>query len=259
MPEILKFFNITKGGRAEFTFSDDNGNITKLKLSPEIIPHQDVVNINDEIKKKPISMSGDSKSEYSDLYWYKYIPQDKIMYFQYNNCIDRNTGKEIGIKDCEKFPEFDKFEDGLITQLNEKEINKFIIDLRDNTGGDSRLMTDFASRLSNIKKLNQNGKIFIITGRKTFSSAVFACISLKDSTQAISFGEPTGGNVNGYGNVGLIILPNSKINISCSTKYFNLSPKYKDSFTPDVEIEQSYDDYVNGIDDAYEAIKNYKG
>ena len=119
-------------------------------------------------------------------------------------------------------------------------------------------MSSFVLSLSNIKKLNEKGEIFVLTGRETFSSGVSACISLKNSTNAIFCGEPTGGNVNCYGDKLMITLPNSKINVSYSTQYFTLSSEYKENFTPNITVEQSFDDYAKGIDDVYEAVKSYK-
>lgn len=258
MPEVLTFLNIIKDDKAEFAFSDDKGNVRKLNLSPKTSTELNIVYARDLTTKKPLNMQQDNSTLYSNLYWYKYIPEDKIMYFQYNQCIDRDIARSMGFKDWEQYPEFSKFSDELIKALNVKEVEKFIIDLRNNTGGSSKLMSDFAGKLYDVKKLKEQGKVFVITGKKTFSSGVMACLTIKNSTKALFFGESTGGNVNGYGEVTDITLPNSKIQISCSTKYFGLSPEYKEGFTPDVTIEQSFNNYISGIDDVYEAIKSYK-
>mgnify|MGYP002406501490 CR=1 FL=1 len=257
IPEVLKFLNITKENKVQFTLSDDKGNITKLNLSPQIVKLENMISVKDSIAKT-ITMYNNDMNDYDNAYWYKYIPDDKIMYFQYNQCIDRYIAKDHGIENYEKYPDFNKFSDELIKELNDKEIDKFIIDLRYNGGGNSRLMTGLAPQLTNITKLNKKGKIFVLIGRETFSSAVYACTSLKESTKAIFVGEPTGGNPNCYGDILRLTLPNSKIQVSYSTKYFELAPEYKENFTPDIPIEQSYIDYTKGIDDVYEAARAYK-
>ena len=258
MPEVLKFLNIIKEDEAEFTFNDDKGNIKKLNLSPKTSAELNTVYARDLMTKKPVITQQGNSNLYDTLYWYKYIPEDKIMYFKYNQCMDRNIAKMMGYKNWEQFPDFSEFGDDLIKEINDKDIDKFIIDLRDNTGGDSSLMSDFAGKLYDIKKLKEQGKVFVMTGRKTFSSGVLACLTIKNSTKALFFGEATGGNVNGYGEITAIILPNSKIQVSCSTKYFDKSSEYKEGFIPDVTIEQSFNNYISGIDDVYEAIRNYK-
>jgi len=255
IPEVLRFLNITKENKVQFSFSDDKGNIIKLNLSPQTGKLENMVSVEDSLTKT-VSMYNNDMNDYDNAFWYKYIPDDKIMYFQYNQCIDRNIAKHYGIENYEKYPDFNKFTDELIKELNDKEIDKFIIDLRYNRGGDSGLMNGFARKLSNITKLN--GKIFVLIDKNTFSSGVIACVSLKKITNAIFIGEPTGGNVNCYGDIKKLILPNSKIPISYSTEYFELAPEYEENFTPDIPIEQSYIDYTKGIDDVYEAAKAYK-
>ncbi len=256
-PEVLKFLEIATEDTAEFTFIDDKGNTKKLKLSPKASDIKDIIQVKDLMPKKPLCMKHEG-NYFKKIYWYEYIPDDKIMYFQYNSCIDRNVAKRYGYKNYEQFPEFDKFSEQLVKELNNREIEKFIIDLRGNPGGDSRLFSNFVNELCNIEKLKHKGKIFVITGRNTFSSGLIACIELKYLTKALFFGEPTGENVNHYGEVRSISLPNSKIMVSYSTKYFELSSEYKENFIPDVLIEQSFNNYINGIDDVYEAIRSYK-
>jgi len=129
------------------------------------------------------------------------------------------------------------------------------VDLRNHTGGDDGLMNKFVGKICSNEKLNKKGEIFVIIGRQTMSYGVLACLSLKNYTNAIFIGEPTGGNVNGYGEIRKFTLPNSKIMVTYASKYFKDSAYYKEGFTPDIPVEQSSKDYFNGIDDAYEAIK----
>lgn len=78
-------------------------------------------------------------------------------------------------------------------------------------------------------------------------------IALKENTNAILYGEPTGGKPNGYGEVRRFTLPNSKLIINYSTKYFE-SKIENDSLMPDHVIEPSISDYINGIDPVMEEI-----
>ncbi|MBV7272060.1 hypothetical protein I6U48_03900 [Clostridium sp. PL3] len=259
MPDVLKSLNVTTQDKTEFSFIDKDGKEKKLILAPEKLTSSNIVRGIDLAPIKPIRAQNDTKDPNSQLYWYKYVPEDKILYFQYNQCIDREVAKEYGEKDYNSLPDFNEFSKGLIDEINNKDVDKFVIDLRYNPGGNSKLMTDFVSKLNNIQKLKGKGKIFVLTGRQTFSSGVWACLDLKKQTKAIFYGEPTGGNVNGYGDIKMLTLPNSHWQISYSTKLFNLSDDYKEGFIPDVFVDQSFDNYMKGIDDIYEAVKNYKG
>lgn len=65
-------------------------------------------------------------------------------------------------------------------------------------------------------------------------------------------------NVNHYGQPEELLLPNSKIIIGYSTKYFRLLESYTGGFKQDIAINQSFEHYIQGIDDIYEAASNYK-
>ena len=50
-----------------------------------------------------------------------------------------------------------------------------------------------------------------------------------------------------------------KLGVDCSTRTFgNPSPGMAQGVVPDIQIEESFADYARGIDDAYEAVKNYR-
>lgn len=257
MAQLLQELKVTKSNEANFTVKDDKGVVSNVTLTAKKLEEKDLITIKDSYNEKPIASQYDENDPYWQLYWYKYIPEDKVMYFQYNQCIDRDTAKMGGFENYEKLPKFRDITYELIKELKEKDVDKFVIDLRYNTGGNSMLMDDFVIQLYDAKKLRDKGKIFVMTGKQTFSSGVMACRSLKKATNAIFFGEPTGGNINGYGDIKMLTLPNSKLEASYSTKYFDLDPSYKEGFVPDVVIEQSFDNYLRGIDDVYEAVRRY--
>lgn len=254
MPDVLKFLGITLGDDAQFSFEDDSNTICKFKFYPGTITLENVARVIDEMPVKPLRIQYNFNSLADNLYWYKYIPEDKILYFQYNQCIDRDIAQRNGIKDYEKYPDFEKFSERLLKVIANNNIDKFVVDLRNNTGGDSSLMSKLVVKLTSDEKLK--GKIYVIIGKETFSSGVFAAIDFMKSANAIFYGEPTGGNVNGYGDVRNLVLPNSRLQISYSTEYFSLSDKFRENFIPDVEVDQTFNDYKHGIDDVYEAIKN---
>ncbi len=253
MPDILKLLGVTSEDKVEFSFEDDNKTINKIEFYPGKLTDKNIVRVMDEMPIKPLRLQYNYNDKTANLYWYKYIPNDKTLYFQYNQCIDRDVAKMYGIKDYENYPDFNEFSKGLLNLIDAKKIDKFVIDLRNNGGGDSSLMTTLVGKLANIDKLK--GKFYVIIGRETFSSGVFAAVDFMDYAKAKFYGEPTGGNVNGYGEIKYLVLPNSKLKISYSTKYFDLSPKFKENFIPDVTVNETFNDYKQGTDDVYEAIK----
>ncbi|MFL0248337.1 hypothetical protein [Candidatus Clostridium stratigraminis] len=254
MPDVLKLLGVTSDEKLEFTLKDDDNKISKIELFPKTLTTDNTIRVIDDMPVKPLMLQYNVNDLTERLYWYKYIAEDKILYFQYNQCIDKDVAQRYGYKDYKNYPVFQKFTEGLLNEITDKNIDKFVVDLRNNTGGDSRLMTEFVNKIAGIDKLK--GKIYVIIGRETFSSGLMAAVDLMNNTKAAFYGEPSGGNVNGFGDIKNLVLPNSKLQLSYSTKYFSLSDKFNENFIPDVMVEQNFNDYKQGIDDVYEAIKS---
>lgn len=181
--------------------------------------------------------------KYDKYYDYKYLPDYNTLYFEYNVCSDMENQR------------FADFNNEMFNIIEENDVNKVIIDLRSNSGGNSEILNPFTKRLKSYIAENANVKVYILVGRNTFSSGMFAIYRVKESApEAISVGEPTGGALDCYGEVKTINLPNSQLEISYSTKYFEFSKnfKYKNggvgTFLPDISIQPTIEDYKSGID-----------
>ena len=176
-------------------------------------------------------------------YWFEYIKDFKTVYFKYNACRE-NSDKDIIT-----------FERELIEFINENAVDKLVIDLRNNFGGNSTLLDSFIEKLKICNKINKKGNLFIIVGRETFSSALLNVFSLKEKTNAIFIGEPTGGKPNCYGEVERFSLKNFGLVVSYSTEYYKI---IKDdnlpSFFPDINIELTIENYVNNEDPCLDYI-----
>nr|WP_286161278.1 S41 family peptidase [Clostridium sp. KNHs214] len=99
-------------------------------------------------------------------------------------------------------------------------------------------------------------KLYVIVGRRTFSSGILYVLEFQKLTNAKFFGEPTGGKPIHYGDMRNMTLPNSKLNITYSTKFLKTSTNEADTFTPDFIIEPSIKDYLKGIGPVIETIKS---
>lgn len=251
-PEILKFFGFIDRDKVLWTFENNNQEIINMYIAP--VKYGETFFGYQVSEASPSFFKG--KNDFYD-YWYKYIPKDKVFYFRYDICYDKATRQKDGFDDYNTFPVFSKFLEKMENTIKDSDIDKFIIDLRYNPGGNSELIKPFVDMLSNNQKINRKGKLFVITGKETFSGGVWAAADILEKTDAISFGEPTGGLVNCAGNNKSTALPNSKITLIYSTKQFNISDKFKGRIVPDVIVHQSLYDVKLGIDDVYEAIKKY--
>lgn len=254
--DALKYFNFIDSDEVLFTFKDDRGTIIDINMKPSTITRENAVSYRLNVPKKPIKWLRGEDDFWG--YWYKYIPEDKILYFQYNMCQDKYSTSAANKDISHMLPDFQVFLEELKEIIDKNNIDKFIIDMRQNYGGDHKLLNPLIDILKNNKNLNRKGNLFVLIGRETYSAAVWNSVDLKNKTEAIFIGEPTGGKVNMLGNTVKVTLPNSKLSLIIPTANHFLSNKYKDSFYPDIIIEESFDNYKNGVDEVYEMIKNHE-
>lgn len=181
-----------------------------------------------------------------DYYWYEYLPAQRAVYFQYNRCKDMPAQS------------FAAFAKDMLTFADENQVDKFIVDLRWNGGGNSMILEPLIQGLRRHPSLNRPGHLFVIIGRKTFSSAILNALDFRNKTKAVLVGEPTGGRPNHYGEVKTFTLPCSGLVVSYSTKYFRYAKDDTPSLMPDVTIELSAADFFDGQDPVLDAILAYQ-
>lgn len=184
----------------------------------------------------------------------------KTLYAQYNRCLGREIEERQG-KSKEavaNLPSIYEYFEHLLNELRSGEIEKLIFDLRWNSGGVSDPGSEFVDKLAKLKAINQRGKIFVLIGRRTFSSALLNAVDFKAHTQAILVGEPTSGNASHFGEIRSFELPHTHINVNFSTKYFRRDGGNEGALVPDIAAAQTFKDFVNGIDPAIEAALHYR-
>lgn len=166
-----------------------------------------------------------------------------MLYFQYNQCSE-DKDKPVKVLTRE-----------IMDIMNSRDVDKFVLDLRNNRGGNSLVIEPLLKTLAQSEKVNKKGHLFVVIGRATFSSAILNALQLRNQTEAIFIGEPTSGRPNHYGEVRSFTLPNSGLIVSYSTKYFRFSEDDSDSITPDILVEPSFADFVSNTDAVLEKIK----
>lgn len=175
-------------------------------------------------------------------YWFEYLSKEKIIYFQYNQCFSNEDNP------------IDDFIERLLKFIHENEVEKFIFDMRHNSGGNSMLIEPLIKALAKNERINQQGKLYVVIGKRTFSSAVLNALTLQKQTEAILIGKPSGGRPNHYGEVKNFTLPYLGYEVTYSTKYFRYSDKDTDSIYPDIEITYTFNDFIHGIDPVLQTI-----
>lgn len=230
LTEVLNGLNITQSQRANFIFMDKNGHEKNVEVKPtqSKIQHR----IADK-SEKMLYLKNTNEN-----YWYEFLEEEKLVYFQYNRC---ENMKEISFSD---------FNEELFNFIDNHSIQKLVVDLRHNVGGSSYILDPFFAELKKRKSLDQSNQLFVIIGRNTYSSATLNAVTFKNETNATFIGEPTGGKPNHYGQVQIMELSNTNTKLPYSTKYFTPSREDTDSFMPDILVEPNADDYFNNMDSA---------
>jgi hypothetical protein len=195
-----------------------------------------------KIKPLPRGKYVDQKS----IYW---IEGNEFLAMRQNYYVNDKNGnfyfKYTRCREDEKYP-FEKLFEDIEEQLKSNP-KKLIIDLRNNQGGDSSLFNPIIDIFkSYIKK--SKPKIYCLINRSVFSSGVLNTYDMKYKLGATLVGQPTGQGVNHYGEVKYICLPNTKVEVQYSSKYFKIVEDDSNIIKPDVYIEPTVEDYRNGND-----------
>jgi len=132
-----------------------------------------------------------------------------------------------------------------------------VVDIRNNDGG-NRVWSNYVKFIRDNDKINKRGKLFVLIGRRTFSSAVLFANQLQMQTNAIFVGEPTSQGPKFYGGPRFIELPNSKLvfMVSSHLAISGFPFDKRKSILPDIFIENSYEDLVAGKDRVLDTILN---
>lgn len=179
----------------------------------------------------------------SILWWFTLLPGRRTGYAQINQV--RNSDKES----------FDDFSERLLTFADTAKLEKLVIDLRLNRGGNGSLRKALVRGLLKRPSINKRGHLFILTGRSTWSASQFILDDMSEFSDALFVGEPSASRGNSYGDSRQIKLPNSGITARASVFYWqDWNPDdTRPWIAPDIAAEMTFSDYRSDRDRALAA------
>ena len=179
-------------------------------------------------------------------FWFERLPDSKVVYAQLN---------EVGNKSDESLADFAK---RLLAYVETNDVERLVLDLRLNRGGNGSLLRPLVVGLVK-SKVNRRGRLLVLMGRSTWSAAQFLLNRLEDYTEVVFVGEPSGSKGNAYGDSRRITLPHSGVTVRVSIYYWQeWHPMDARPWTaPDVTAELSSEDYRAGRDPALGAALAY--
>lgn len=238
---------------AEFTFEDESGKQTVKRFSPISLKEVKDKEWKPILEKSERSLYQQNGEKY---YWFEYLEESKTLYLAYNRCYD------------EKEKPFKEFIKEVFAVADKMPIEKFVIDMRRNGGGNSEVINPLHKYLKKRPKLYKKKNLFVLMGNGTFSSGVLNSLRLKKDFGAIWVGEPSGQKLNIYGNIKTFELPNSKLTVTYSISYFPFGKMFAKSlpnlpedasFIPvEVPVEITWEDYKAGRDPVLQKALDYK-
>ncbi len=227
----------------ELTLEDSKGAEHMSRLTPMAPNSRPQLAYGFDPNSKDLAVSRRPRRE---LYGMEWLADSKTLYCWYDSC-QNMPGKPV--KDwCAN----------VLARIDSQPPDRVVIDLRRNGGGNSVLAQPLINGLHDRPAVNQKGKLFVLIGPGTYSSAMQNAFSLRTQTHAVLLGLPTGGSPNHYGEIKFFELPHCKWLVQYSTKYFQATNDNADSVAPDISIEPTAADYFSGHDPVFNAAIKYK-
>jgi len=230
-PLLLAGADLAAADHASFSLAAADGTVRELDVKPGRSGAR--VALPDPL---PLHLQGPALN-----YWNKYDERNRLLFFEYNACVEDSRAGPIAY-----------LIDGTFGFIEEHPVDKLVIDLRNNEGGNSRLIEPLLAGLAARPALA--GKTYAIIGMHTFSSGMLAAMELKRRLHVTLVGGPTSGRPNSYGEVVVMKLPHSKLELQYSTKLFEAPDFPGESVEPDVAVKVTSADWFAGRDPAIDAI-----
>jgi hypothetical protein len=140
--------------------------------------------------------------------------------------------------------------------VEDNRVERLVIDLRWNNGGNAQLLTPLIAELLRSERINRRGHLVVLIGPRTFSAAQSAAAMIERYTAAIFVGEPTGSSPNFVGEEDEFTLPYSRLVVNVShLEHQNSVPQDRRSWiAPLIYAPLTFADYRAKRDPALDAV-----
>jgi len=178
----------------------------------------------------------------NDTWWFTYVPDGRLLYCQLNEIQERDEPIE-------------QFFSRALHAADSLGAEKFVLDLRRCGGGNGDYNRAIVRALVR-SRFDARGRLYVVTGRRTFSAAQMLIDHLEAWSQPIFVGEPAASRGNVYGDSKKLVLPNSRVTFRVSTLYWQQwDPRDTRAWiAPELAAPLTFAAYRAGRDPALEAI-----
>jgi hypothetical protein len=178
-------------------------------------------------------------SRIDDALWWERLPDDETLYVQYN----RADRLPVGLLD------------DLGAALHESGVARIVLDLRHNFGGELSALDPMVALFTD-PAVKGPGRLFVITGRNTFSAGSLLVARLERDTEATIVGESTGGCPTFWSDPSELVLPSSGItvNVAGDVAVGVDADDSRHTIEPDVAAVLTREEWAAGTDPALEVL-----
>jgi len=183
----------------------------------------------------PANPSVEYLSRIDDALWWQVQPDGETLLVQYNRVDHVPLATTNDLR----------------TALHGPDVARVVLDLRHNYGGEVSALDPMLDMFED-PAIDQPGRLYVITGRNTFSAASLLVARLDARTEATIVGEPMGGCPTAYGNSSDLTLPFSGIVVSVSgmLEIGVSADDRRATIEPDIPAILTWDEWADGSDPA---------
>ncbi|HLM60353.1 MAG TPA: hypothetical protein VK308_06100, partial [Pyrinomonadaceae bacterium] len=215
-------------GQAQWTFEDAEGK--RFSLNLKAVPPNTKVEWLSTLKEVPLY-----RQQSEQLMWVRLLPESQTVYLNLKVYPDAETFKRVSTE--------------MFKLIDDSQAKRLVIDVRQSNGGDFlKFRSHILKELKTRSGFRQPNSLFVIIGRGTISAAMVSAIDMRKEMNAVLVGEPSGSKPNSYSENDEFTLPNSRLEVSYSTRYYKLQEENTPSLMPDKLIEPDWNLYTAGRD-----------
>lgn len=238
IPQVLRGAGLADAGPVSIVVEDADGRSSSADVEP--IP---MVRYNGWAGQYGLHLPANPEVPYlsriDDALWWEVLEDGVTLFVQYNR-VDR-----LGTT--------------LLTQLEnatrEPAIDRIVLDVRHNFGGELDALEQMVA-LFQVPTFDEPDRLFVVTGRNTFSAGSLLVARLQRDTAAEVLGEAMGGCPTFWANTVPLDLPWSGIQVSVAEDLaVGVDPNdTRHGILPDVTIELTLDEWLAGEDPVLDSL-----
>jgi hypothetical protein len=232
---VLHVLGVTKSSeKASYTFQNEAGAERTLELTAQSNDQYDAIDWHSAFQPLPTFMQAQEEA-----IRFEPLADGKTLYISFRSYPGRREMNEVA-KQVRK-------------HLEQNSVNKLVIDLRGNGGGDFKKGLHLIEEIGKTG-VHEAGRVYALTDRWTFSAAMSNAAHCREQLSAVLVGEPASERPNGYAENHSFTLPNSGIPASCSSRYYEFQKQDTPTLEPDQHIEPDFLAWSTGRDPVLEWV-----